>query len=94
MVSFALVAGSGDPSSVQNGMPKEVESLQKGQTWESVELPKGKKATGCKWVYKKTELAEKVLWPTGLVEKRGVMSKPGPMLKFKPCFHLNGTCGL
>lgn len=73
MVSFALVAGSGDPSSVQNGMPKEVESLQKGQTWESVELPKGKKATGCKWVYKKTELAEKVLWPTGLVEKRGVI---------------------
>lgn len=39
-------------------------------------------------------LAEKVLWPTGLVEKRGVMSKPGPMLKFNPCLNLNGTCGL
>jgi len=25
MVSFALIASSGDPSSVQNGMPQEVE---------------------------------------------------------------------
>jgi hypothetical protein len=27
MVSFALTASSGDPSSIQDGMPKEVELL-------------------------------------------------------------------
>jgi hypothetical protein len=94
MVSFALTASSGDPSSVQDGMPKEVESLQKGKTWELVELPKRKKATGCKWVYKKKESPEKALRPRGLVEKHGVLSKPGPMLKFKRCLDLSGTCGL
>jgi hypothetical protein len=31
MVSFALIAGSGDPSSVQDGMPKEVKSLQRSK---------------------------------------------------------------
>lgn len=50
MVSFALIPGSGDPSSVQNGIPKEVESLQRDKTWESIELLKGKKAKACRWV--------------------------------------------
>jgi hypothetical protein len=31
-------------------MAKEVESLEKGKTWEFVELPQGKKITVCKWV--------------------------------------------
>jgi len=44
----ALTGCSGDPPSVQDSMSKEVELLQKGRTWESVELPKGKKAEGCK----------------------------------------------
>jgi hypothetical protein len=38
MVSLALTASSEDPSSVQDGMPKEVESLQRGKAWESVEF--------------------------------------------------------
>jgi hypothetical protein len=38
MVSFALAASSGDPSSVQDGMPKEMELLQKGKAWELVGL--------------------------------------------------------
>jgi hypothetical protein len=46
MVSFTLTAGSGDPSSVQDGMPKEVELLQKGKAWESVGLLKGKRLKG------------------------------------------------
>jgi len=50
MVSFALIPGSGDPSSVQDGIPKEAESLQRDKTWESVELLKGKKAKACRWV--------------------------------------------
>ena len=34
-------------------MVEEIESLQKNQTWELVQLPAGKRAIGCKWVYKK-----------------------------------------
>jgi hypothetical protein len=75
-------------------MPKEVESLQKGNTCKLEELPKQKKATWCKWVYRKTKLAGKVLSSTGLVEKHGVLSKPSPMLKLKRCLDLSGTCGL
>jgi hypothetical protein len=43
-------------------MPKEVESLQRGKAWESVELPKGKNAKGCRLVYKKKESLEKAVW--------------------------------
>lgn len=68
MVSFALVASSGDLSSIHNGMAKDVELPQKSKTWKSIKLPKGKKTKGCKWVYKMKELAEKALWPIKLVE--------------------------
>ncbi|KAL4312354.1 hypothetical protein GQ457_01G013740 [Hibiscus cannabinus] len=34
-------------------MVEEMESLRKNQTWELVRLPEGKKAIGCKWVYKR-----------------------------------------
>ena len=36
-------------------MEEEIQSLHKNQTWELVELPQGKRAIGCKWVYKKKE---------------------------------------
>jgi hypothetical protein len=36
-------------------MSEEIESLHKNQTWELVELPKGQKIVGCKWVFKKKE---------------------------------------
>ena len=36
-------------------MNEEMESLRKNQTWELVQLPKGKRVIGCKWVYKKKE---------------------------------------
>ena len=40
-------------------MEEEIQSLHKNQTWELVELPKGKRAIGCKWVYKKKEAVSK-----------------------------------
>ena len=36
-------------------MEEEMQSLHKNKIWELVELPKGKRAIGCKWVYKKKE---------------------------------------
>ena len=91
MVSFSLIASSEDPSSIQDGMPKEVESLRRGKAWESVELPKGKNAKWCKWVYKKKESLEKAVWSTGLVGRHDVMCKLGPMLKFKRRLDLSDT---
>ena len=33
-------------------MEEEYESIMKNNTWELTELPKHKKAIGCKWTYK------------------------------------------
>jgi hypothetical protein len=71
-----------------------VELLQKGKAWELVELLKGKKAKGCRWFYKKKETSKKAIWPKGLVEKHGGISKPGLMPKFKRRLDLSGSCGL
>ena len=32
-------------------MAEEMKALQKNDTWELVELPKGKKTIGCKWLF-------------------------------------------
>ena len=36
-------------------MQEEMESLQKNQTWELCELPKGGRALTAKWIYKRKE---------------------------------------
>jgi Reverse transcriptase (RNA-dependent DNA polymerase) len=33
-------------------MKEELDALERNETWEIVQLPKGKKVVGCKWVYK------------------------------------------
>ena len=65
LVSYVLITSSGDPTTIQEAihgqeksrwmgvMVEEIQSLHKNQTWDLVELPKGKRAIGCKWVYKK-----------------------------------------
>jgi hypothetical protein len=67
MASYALVINSEDPTTFQEAvnskeksrwvsdMAEEMESLQKNQTWDLVELLERKRATGCKWVFKKNE---------------------------------------
>ena len=94
MVSFALTTSSEDLSSVQDGMPKEVESLWSGKAWESTGLPKRKNVKGCKWVCKKKESSKKAVWSTELIERHGVMSKSSPILKFKRPLDLRDTCGV
>ena len=32
-------------------MDEEMRALEKNQTWDIVELPKGKKTVGCKWIF-------------------------------------------
>ena len=34
-----------------NAMKQEMEALEKNGTWELVELPKGKRTVGCKWIF-------------------------------------------
>ena len=67
LVSYTLIISSGDPTNFyevvhiqkkgrwMSAMEEEMQSLQKNQTWELVKLPKGKRAIGCNWVYKKKE---------------------------------------
>ena len=72
LASFALLTSVGNPSTFQEAMNnrekdrwmgvmvEEMESLQKNQIQELVELPMGKKVIGCKWVYqKKPSISEK-----------------------------------
>ncbi|KAL6327919.1 hypothetical protein AAG906_027330 [Vitis piasezkii] len=67
LVSYALITSSGDPTTFQEAihsqeksrwigvMMEKIQSLHKNQTWDLVELLEGKRAIGCKWVYKKKE---------------------------------------
>ncbi|XP_074327310.1 uncharacterized protein LOC141665234 [Apium graveolens] len=47
----SYLEASGDPLWTA-AMQKEIQALQDNNTWTLVDLPKGKKPIGCKWVYK------------------------------------------
>ena len=53
--TFREAEQSSEADSWQVAMQEEMESLHKNDTWELVELPKGRKAIGCKCVYTKKE---------------------------------------
>ena len=105
MVSFALITSSGDPSSYRD--VKEMGSLQKNKTWESVKLSKGKRAIGCKWVYHKKEALSEIesdRFKAQLVAKDysqreeenalDKLTKLVPIDKFKSYLDLIGVCNL
>ena len=52
------------------------ESILKNNTWELVELPKGKQTIGCKWLYKPKINADGTIDKSRLVEK-GYSQKEG-----------------
>ncbi|CAL5356856.1 unnamed protein product [Camellia sinensis] len=64
----------------KEAMDEEIGSLHKNQTWELVQLPKGKKAIGCKWVHTKKEgipgkdniRFKARLVPKGYAQKEGI----------------------
>ena len=39
----------------KRAMEEEMQSLHKNETWKLAQLPKGKKAIGCKWIFAKKE---------------------------------------
>ena len=61
--------------------------MHKNQSWELVEIPKGKRALGCKWVYKKKETISKKegeKFKASLVVKVTHRSKGLIMMKYFP----------
>eukprot|EP00262_Sarcandra_glabra_P002867 TRINITY_DN13256_c0_g2_i3.p1 TRINITY_DN13256_c0_g2~~TRINITY_DN13256_c0_g2_i3.p1 ORF type:complete len:150 (-),score=28.25 TRINITY_DN13256_c0_g2_i3:17-415(-) len=53
-----------------------MDSLYKNQTWELTKLPKGKRAIGCKWVYKQKSESGGTRYKARLVAK-GYAQKEG-----------------
>jgi hypothetical protein len=55
-------------------MEQEMESLDRNQTWELVDLPKDSKAIGCKWVFRKkdSEQYKARLVAKGYAQKEGI----------------------
>ena len=51
-VTVKEAISSSESEKWKEAMEKEIRSIEANEVWELVELPKGKKTIGCKWVYK------------------------------------------
>lgn len=58
---------SGHKNEWIQAMKNEIKSLQENETWELVELPKDRRAIGCKWVYKIKSHGENKIFKARLV---------------------------
>ena len=59
-----------------DALEKEMMSLQENEVWEMVELPKGRKPVGCKWVFKaKTKVDGEVEWYKARLVAQGLSQK-------------------
>jgi hypothetical protein len=65
-LTYREAIGNSEKGRWKEAMGEEMQSLYKNETWELVQLPKGKKAIGCKWVYTKME---------GSIEQDGICFK-------------------
>jgi len=60
---FREAESSSESELWRNAMMEEIESLHVNDIWELVELPKGKKTIGCKWVFaKKDGSTDATMW--------------------------------
>ncbi|CAN1285750.1 Retrovirus-related Pol polyprotein from transposon TNT 1-94, partial [Linum perenne] len=88
MVAYALPTIEGVPNSFreavqspehvkwQEAMKEEMKSLEKNKTWSLVQLPSGKRAIGCKWVFAKKDDKSGIRFKARLVAK-GYAQKEG-----------------
>ncbi|WVZ16441.1 hypothetical protein V8G54_009423 [Vigna mungo] len=70
--SYKEALDSSDRHVWQGAMEEELEALKKNSTWRLVDLPKGKKVIGSKWIFKKKEATpggEKARYKARLVAK-------------------------
>ncbi|WVZ02271.1 hypothetical protein V8G54_023077 [Vigna mungo] len=70
--SYKEALDSSDRHLWQGAMEEELEALKKNNTWRLVDLPKGKKVIGSKWIFKKKEATpggEKARYKARLVAK-------------------------
>ncbi|KAH9750986.1 hypothetical protein KPL71_014098 [Citrus sinensis] len=78
--TFGEALRSGESDQWKLAMEEEMKSLHQNQTWELVELPKGKRAIGNKWVYTKKQGSPNQLTPRykarlvakGFAQKEGI----------------------
>jgi hypothetical protein len=52
-LTYREAIGNSKKARWKEAMGEEMQSLYKNEIWELVQLPKGKKVIGCKWVYTK-----------------------------------------